>query len=184
MYRGQGNIDLIGATRSGLWVQPHPAHPETQTLLLQSKSNVGVLGRTMMFSRAQGEFSWVGVSRLTESTLTGKGPDPYAFLEAFFWLEETMAPGLPYPSATLEAEAEKKDSSLKVLKRAKKFLGVKAFQREERWYCVLPPLTLPPLTTTTTRTTGETGTTGPTGATGSSDLKSTTYEENQPEGLG
>jgi hypothetical protein len=94
MYRGQGNMDLIGAARSGLWVQAHPSHPETQTIMLQSKTNVGLLGRTVIFSREKGEFAWCGVSRLTESMLTGKEPDPWAMLEAFFWLEEYMRPGL------------------------------------------------------------------------------------------
>jgi AAA domain len=88
MYRGQGNMDIIGAARSGLWVQKHPAHPETKSIMLHSKTNIGMLGRTVVFSRENGEFEWVGVSRLTESMFTGKGPDPYAFLEAFYWLEE------------------------------------------------------------------------------------------------
>jgi hypothetical protein len=151
MYRCQGNADIIGAARSGLWVQPHPAHPDTQTILLQSKSNVGKLGRTVVFTREDGNFPWNGVSRLTESMLTGKGPDPWSFLEAFFWLEETMTPGMPYQSDQLEKEAETRDISLKVLKRAKKALGIIARQVGSRWYCTLPPLS------TTTGTTGTTG---------------------------
>jgi AAA domain-containing protein len=178
MYRGQGNMDIIGAARSGLWVQPHPTHPDTHTILLQSKSNVGMLGHTMVFTREDGNFAWQGVSRLTESMLTGKGPDPWSMLEAFFWLEETMKPGLPYRSAELEKDADKQDISLKVLKRAKKLLGVKSYQRDGSWYCRLPPLSLPTTTTTTTtRTTGGTGATGATGTTGDSDLKSITYDE-------
>lgn len=171
MYRGQGNVDLIGAARSGLWVQPHPTHPETHTIMLQSKTNVGPLGRTLMFSREQGQFAWIGMSRLTESMLTGKGPDPVAMLEAFFWLEETMKPGEVYGSAELEANAEKKDISLKVLKRAKKLLGVRSFQKNGRWQCVLPPLS------TTTGVTGVTGVTGTTGVTGYSEPKSKTYKQ-------
>ena len=132
--------------------------------MLQSKTNVGKLGRTVMFSREDGAFAWNGVSRLTEAMLTGKGPDPWSFLEAFFWLEETMTPGTPYPSDQLEKEAEARDISLKVLKRAKKALGIIARQVGNRWYCTLP------LFTTTT-------TTGATGATGYSEPKSMAYEK-------
>ena len=76
--------DIIGAARSGLWAQSHPAHPETQTIVIHSKTEVGKLGRTLIFSREKGELAWKGVTRLTEAMLTGKGPDPMAMLEAFF----------------------------------------------------------------------------------------------------
>jgi hypothetical protein len=178
MYRGQGNVDLIGAARSGLWVQPHPTHPETQTIMLQSKTNVGPLGRTVIFSREEGLFAWKGISRLTESMLTGKGPDPWAMLEAFFWLEEYMTPGVPYQSAPLEKRADERDISLKVLNRAKKLLGVRSFQREGAWYCLLPSLS------TTTKLTGVSGFTGFTGSTGYSEPKSSTYETNEPDNPG
>jgi hypothetical protein len=169
MYRGQGNMDIIGAARSGLWVQQHPAHPETQTMMIHSKTNVGMPGRTVIFSREHGQFAWNGVSRLTESMVTGRGPEPYAFLEAFFWLEEYMKPGIPYESAALEKEAQARDISVKVLKRAKKLLGVSAKEVGSRWYCTLPPFT----------TTGTTGDSGATGITGYSELKSTTYDERE-----
>jgi hypothetical protein len=159
MYRGQGNLDLIGAARSALWVQEHPAHPETQSLVIHTKTNVGRLGRTVIFSREGGKFAWKGVSRLTQAMFTGKGPDPHALLEAFFWLEETMKPGIPYRSAEIEADAEKKDISVKVLRRAKQFLGITAKQQSDGWYWFLPSLS------TTTKATGYTGYTGATGTT-------------------
>jgi putative DNA primase/helicase len=145
MYRGQGNVDLIGAARSGLWVQQHPAHAETQSLLIHTKTNVGRLGRTVVFSREGGEFAWRGVSRLRESMLTGKGPDPVALLEAFFWLEETMKPGIPYDSSKIEKEAGELEISRNTLNRAKKVLGVLSRKDGEMWRWILPPLS----TTTT-----------------------------------
>jgi AAA domain len=157
MYCGQGNMDIIGAARSGLWVQKHPTHPETHTIMLHSKTNVGILGRTAIFTHEYGEFAWKGMTRLTEAMLTGKGPDPHAFLEAFFWLEEIMKPGIAYPSAAIEKQAEEREISQKVLKRARKMLGVIAKQEGSRWYSILPPLS------TTTRSTGSTGATGSTG---------------------
>jgi AAA domain len=140
MYRGQGNMDLIGAARSGLWVQPHPSHPDTQTLLLQSKSNVGKVGRTVIFTREDGNFEWKGVSRLTESMLTGKGPDPWSMLEAFFWLEEYMKPGHPYRSDQLEKDSKEEEISERTLRRAKKLLNIRSVKQGEEWYCILPPL--------------------------------------------
>jgi putative DNA primase/helicase len=140
MYRGQGNMDIIGAARSGLWVQKHPAHPETQTIMIQSKTNVGMLGRTVIFSREKGEFAWKGVSRLTESMLTGKGPDPWAMLEAFFWLEEEMKPGIPYLSDKLEKDAQEREISERTLKRAKKLLNIRSDKQGDQWYWILPSL--------------------------------------------
>jgi KaiC/GvpD/RAD55 family RecA-like ATPase len=142
MYRGQGNADIIGSARSGLWVQPHPSHPDTQTILLQSKSNVGGLGRTVVFTREQGEFAWKGLSRLTESMLTGKGPDPWSFLEAFFWLEEKLTPGLPYKSDHLQKEAKEEEISERTLHRAKKLLRIRSVKQGEEWYWILPALSL------------------------------------------
>jgi hypothetical protein len=142
MYRGQGNADIIGAARSGLWVQPHPTHPDTHTLLLQSKSNVGTLGRTLVFTREDGNFEWKGVSRLTESMLTGKGPDPWSLLEAFFWLEEQMTAGIPYRSDQLEKAAKEEEISERTLKRAKKLLNIRSVRQGDEWYWRLPSLSL------------------------------------------
>jgi hypothetical protein len=143
MYRGQGNMDLIGAARSGLWVQPHPAHPETQTIMIHSKTNVGRLGRTVVFSRDEGEFAWKGVSRLTEAMVTGKGPDPWATLEAFFWLEEYMRPGMAYKATDLEKAAKDKEIGTKPLDRAKKWLGIHPNQGTGGWTWTLPSLPSP-----------------------------------------
>jgi hypothetical protein len=140
MYRGQGNMDIVGAARSALWVQKHPTHPEDQTLMIHSKTNVGMPGRTVIFSRARGEFEWIGVTRLAEWMLSGKGPDPYALLEAFFWLEETMTPGIPKLSAEIEKEAEQRGISPRTLARARKFIGAEPKKLGDRWVCTLPTL--------------------------------------------
>lgn len=176
IYRGQGNIDIVGAARSALWVQKHPTHPETKSLMLHSKTNIAMFGRTAIFSREYGDFRWDGMSRLTESMFTGKGPDPYAFLEAFFWLEETRKPYMPYPAKDLDDEAEKRDISRKVLNRAMKALGIRYTQESDGskvW--TLPPLSHLHNHNNITRSTGLTGLTGSTGSTGYSEPESTTY---------
>ena len=140
MYRGQGDMDIVGAARSALWVQKHPIHQADQTLMIHSKTNVGMPGRTVIFSRARGEFEWVGVTRLAEWMLSGRGPDPYAFLEAFFWLEETMTPGFPYPSAEIEEKAKAKDFSPRTLAKARKLIGAEPKKVGSRRVCTLPSL--------------------------------------------
>ena len=140
MYRGQGNMDIVGTSRSALWMQKHPTHQADQTLMIHSKTNVGMPGRTVIFSRARGEFEWIGVTRLAEWMLSGRGPDPYAFLEAFFWLEETMTPGFPYPSAEIEEKAKAKDFSPRTVAKARKFIGAEPQKLGSRWVCTLPSL--------------------------------------------
>lgn len=180
LYRGQGNVDIIGASRSALWVQKHPAHPETESLMIHSKTNVGMPGRSVIFSREQGNFQWKAVTRLTEPMFTGKGPDPFAFLDCFFWLEEYMHAGREYTVEEIDADAETHHFSHKILYRAKKALGVRLIQRAgPKYYNLLPPLSLS-TTPDTTGSTGATGSTGVTGSTGSREPKSTTYDDPDP----
>jgi len=94
----------------------------------------------VIFSREHGEFSWQGVSRLTEAMLTGKGPDPWSTLEALFWLEERLMPGIPYRSDELEKAAKAEEISERTLWRAKKLLKIRSVKNGEEWYCILPPL--------------------------------------------
>jgi hypothetical protein len=178
MYRGQGNMDIVGAARSALWVQKHPIHPETQSIMLHSKTNIATLGRTVIFSREDGEFKWCGVTRLTEPMFTGKGPDPHAFLEAFFWLEETMKPGIPYESSKIDDDAEAEGINHKTLNRAKKALGVRSKKDGSRWLLILPSLTY---THTTTCPTSPTTATSPTSP---PSTESTTYNSVEQEAQG
>jgi hypothetical protein len=174
IHRGMGSQSFIGSARSGLFVEQDPGD-STRSLLVHYKSNMGELGRTQLFSKAQGHFEWCGASRVTEAVLSGagRGPNPYALLEACFWLERQLADGAPHPSTDLEAAAETDDIAAGVLKRAKKILGVLSTQMltdEHRgWYWTLPPLAIAP-TTPTTATTPTTPTTPPGG-------ESMTYED-------
>jgi AAA domain len=148
LHRGLGSVDFIGAARTGLFVEQHPTDP-TIALLAQSKSNIGPLGRTQMFTKDGGQFAWCGVSRLSAEMLagSGRGPDPYAFLEAVCWLEERLADGLPVASEVLRAEADEEGLSFPTLRRAKKALGVRSLKRGDQWDWHLQGLrTLPPPT--------------------------------------
>jgi len=139
LHRGLGSVDFIGAARTGLFVEQHPTDP-TKALLAQSKSNIGPLGRTLMFTKENGQFEWCGRSRLSAEMLagSGRGPDPYAFLEAVCWLEDRLQDGLPVASDVLRAEAEEEGLGFPTLRRAKKALGVRSLKREEQWDWQLP----------------------------------------------
>jgi hypothetical protein len=112
IHRGLGSVDFIGAARTGLFVEQHPSDP-SKVLLAQSKSNIGPLGRTQIFSKEDGQFAWWGVSRMSAEMLggSGRGPDPYAFLEAVCWLEDRLQDGLPVPSTELGKEADEEGLS-------------------------------------------------------------------------
>src|SRR5438128_8749138 len=42
-----GSVDFIGAARTGIFVEQHPTDPG-KVLLAQSKSNIGIIGRTQV----------------------------------------------------------------------------------------------------------------------------------------
>jgi hypothetical protein len=142
MHRGLGSVDFIGAARTGLLVEQHPLDP-TKVLMAQTKSNIGPLGRTQVFSKAQGQFEWCGTSRITAEMLagSGRGPDPCVFLEACLWLEDRLGDGLPRRATDLEDEATEEGLSAATLRRAKKAMGVKSRKDGDVWYWRLP---LPP----------------------------------------
>jgi hypothetical protein len=154
MLRGLGSVDFIGAARTGLLVEQHPNDP-TKVLMAQTKSNIGPLGVTQVFRKEGGQFEWCGTSRLTAEMLagSGRGPDPYAFLDAVLWLEERLGDGLPVAATDLGKEAEEEGLSVPTLRRAKKALGVKSIKRlsaaegKDHWDWRLPPRPVSPLPT-------------------------------------
>src|SRR4029450_6271719 len=76
IHRGANSMPIIGTARLGLFAEDHPID-RTKVLLLQSKSNAGSIGRTMVFSKAAGKFEWDGrVSRITKEDLGGAGHGP------------------------------------------------------------------------------------------------------------
>jgi hypothetical protein len=147
LHRGLGSVDFIGAARTGLFVEQHPLNPYL-AMVAQSKSNIGPLGRTVLFSKVGGQFEWAGVSRLSAEMLggSGRGPDPHAFLEACVWLEGRLRDGLPVASTLLKEEADENGISFGTLRRAKKALEVKSLKREDQWDWQLPAMRviLPP----------------------------------------
>ena len=145
IHRGLGSVDFVGAARSALFVEQHPSD-QGKVLLAQSKSNIGPLGRTQLFTKYEGDFEWCGTSRLSAEMLagSGRGPDPSAFLEAICWLEDRLQDGLPVASTVLRDEAEEEGISFPTLRRAKKALGIRSMKTGEQWdWQLLAPRTIP-----------------------------------------
>jgi hypothetical protein len=177
LYRGMGSQAFVGTVRSGLFVEEHPGD-DRLSLLVHYKANVHGLGRTMILSKAQGVFEWVGVSRITHRTLAGDGspgPLPHQRLKAALWLE-TRLRAATLPASQIYREAEERfDWSQKVIRAAAECIGVTKIQVEADFLWTLPPLN------DTTQTSGESGRTGRTGGSG---IDSLLKDEMPLEGTG
>jgi hypothetical protein len=119
-----------------------------KVLMSQMKSNIGRLGRTQVYSKAEGVFTWCGISRLTAELMagSGRGPDPHVFLEVVCWLEEYMHPGVPRSATEIEKALEEEGYRRDTIKRAKKALHIQSSRVGEQWFWKLPdlPILLPP----------------------------------------
>src|SRR5262249_46530480 len=155
-------------------IEQHPVDKD-KAFLCQDKSNMGPLGRTQVFSKAEGQFQWDGVSRLTHNDLAGgnRGPDPQTFLEAFCWLEQRLEGDRAWHAADILQMAQEQGYKRDTVYRAKKALGViskKDFKEEdEPWTWRLPPLPLLAPPSLTPGSTGSTGSSVSTGSTASSE---------------
>lgn len=142
MHRGMGSVDFIGAARSGLFVEQHPTDKD-KALLCQFKNNLAPLGRTQICSKQEGRFAWAGVTRLSAEQIagSGRGPTPYAFLAACFWLEAQFAHTTMHASKDLEERAEEADITWRRVQEAKAALGVTSEKLAKgTWRWTLPPL--------------------------------------------
>jgi hypothetical protein len=143
IHRGLGSIDFMAAARTALFAESHPTEAD-KALLAQSKSNIGRLGRTQVYSKADGLFTWCGVSRLTAEMVagSGRGPDRHTFLEVACWLEAYLTPGIPKLSADIEKAAEQEGYNWKTVQRAKKALGMVSIKDGDIWRWKLPELSI------------------------------------------
>ena len=148
LHRGLGSVDFAGAARTVLMVEQHPLEA-TKAVVMQTKSNISRTGRTQIFSKADGFFQWAGVTRATADTLgsVNMGPDPHAFNEALFWLEDYLLGGIPQPSQDVMDAAEEAGISIKTLKRVKKHLDIKSIKNNSVWYWKLSSLDIIPSST-------------------------------------
>ena len=132
---------------------PHPNHSHPRHFSPRGRTIWDPKGHTLIFDKADGHFTWAGVSRLTADTLvsTGYGPEASRLLEACLWLEEHLSGAVPTLAKDIEAAAEEEGIKRETLKRAKKMLGVRSIRSgtftEPVWHWKLPdlPILSPPL---------------------------------------
>ena len=145
MMRGLGSVSFTGSARSVLTLEQHPVHA-TQALLCHSKSNLGALGRTQIFGKDEGAFTWQGVTRLDAETIAGDrrspGPSAYAFFDAYFMLETRLQGGIPVPAPDILVQLEEDGYKRDTVYRAKKALGVESRLCAGVWMWRLPDLSI------------------------------------------
>jgi hypothetical protein len=80
IYRGQGNMSLIGVVRSGLLVGHDPDYPHpmvsgvTRGVLTHSKTNYSAYGKSLLYEISGKGFEWKGISD-THADLLNRQPD-------------------------------------------------------------------------------------------------------------
>jgi hypothetical protein len=180
LHRGLGSIDIIGAARTGLFIEQYPGD-ETRAILAHTKTNLGPKGRSIIFSKKDGHFAWERVTRLSAEDLagSGRGPNHRAFLEALLWLEKRLEGGLQWNASDIETEAEEQDIRPDTLKRAKRALNVVSRKitgkPDGAWTWRLPLLSL-----YSTPSTSSSSFTSSTSTTSTSSDKTKTYTEQAP----
>lgn len=147
IYRGQGSISIGGTARSAIFVEQHPNDPH-KVFLCHYKNNQGPLGRTQIYSKAEGIFAWCGVTRLTAEHIAGSGhgPNQHLFLECMLWLEALMGNGVTWSANTIFEHGDGEGYSKDMIVRARKLLGVRATKGASGWEVSLPPLEVIPPT--------------------------------------
>lgn len=145
IHRGLGSIDIVGIARSALFIERFPGRDgEKKCWLMQTKNNLERIGRTQVFSKEDGLFAWVGISRLAAEDIAGgtRGPDPAAFLEACAWLEAHLTERFE-PTADVEEQAEQDGINKRTLERARRALRVEARKVPQGgWTIRLTPLSI------------------------------------------
>jgi hypothetical protein len=140
VYRGLGSIDIYAAARSVLVVGKLPID-ENMRAFVHGKSNLIAPGKPQAFGfDPVAGFTWLGeceisADRLLEGKPTEEKTDTQKDAAMTFLIDALS--NEPLPSTQLMREANAQGISEITLRRAKKAIGVKAFQNGGAWYCSL-----------------------------------------------
>ena len=124
IYRGLGSIDLAAACRSVLLTGCDPDNPEKRGIV-QIKSNLAPIGKSIGFELRDDGFYWTGESDLTyQKILSAEDMDSKSARdEAADFIRDELANGL-VEAAQVWRDAEEAGLSKITVKRAKAMLGV------------------------------------------------------------
>ena len=132
IYRGQGNIDLLGAARSGILAGSDPQQPQNRAII-HWKCNLAAEGPSIGYKieendDGRGLFSWTGVSELTKERVLAVNTDEDArpaLIEAEEFLRETLSQG-ELKASEVTAAARQVAIADQTLKRARWSLRIVA----------------------------------------------------------
>ncbi|BBX69019.1 AAA family ATPase [Mycolicibacterium psychrotolerans] len=141
LYRGGGSIGIVGASRVGMVVAPHP-DDENVRVLATVKNNLAAIAPAMTYRLVSTEggvarVEWMGESDHSARDLldaTDEGDTPHAAQE---WLHDYLQQEGRAPSAEVKVAARKAGFSERTIKRVASKLGVAAesygFPRRTHW---------------------------------------------------
>jgi hypothetical protein len=138
LYRGGGNIGIIGAARSGMVVGPHPDSDDLRVLAGQ-KNNLSLPPRSLAYGietaqNGAARIAYRGFAEATAAQLL-RVPDDEgeksALAEAKEFLLEELRDG-PMGAKQVKKSADEADISGRTLKRAKQILRIKSKKEGDR----------------------------------------------------
>lgn len=144
--QGLGGVGVVGTARMAFAIVKDPADPSVN-LMVCSKSNIAERPQTLtyeMVSNEQygvGQVEWTGLSDITEDDLINAGDieTQKATREASEFLEMILSEGPMATKVVEEIAKEKYCISKRALQRARRELGVLAYNAGDYWLIMLDP---------------------------------------------
>ena len=135
LYKTLGSIDMVGIARSMLTAGK--TIDTNERVLCQTKNNLGPFGKSIIFEINDNGIEWIEERDNVTSEDIVISISKKAKVQAKEYLIDKLSKQ-SVDSNILEEEAKQIGISTSTLKRAKKELGVKAFQRDNKWVNELP----------------------------------------------
>lgn len=131
LQRILGSVDIGAIARSALYLTNHPTKKDVK-LLCHIKSNLAPFGQSIEFQITNKGIDWLGYSEIAEKDLLGHSADS-AFQNAVDFLKMLLA-NENLPSTKVYDMAASAGIGFTTLKKAKRYLGIKAAKIGNIWY--------------------------------------------------
>ena len=131
LQRILGSVDIGAIARSALYLTNHPTKKDVK-LLCHIKSNLAPIGQSIEFQITNKGIDWLGYSEIAEKDLLGHSADS-AFQNAIDFLKMLLA-NENLPSTKVYDMAASAGIGFTTLKKAKRYLGIKAAKIGNVWY--------------------------------------------------